>query len=67
LQPYLVPCSPATSSTVASDDGDRESETAYMSLSVGQEDGTLRLDPAPYTLVEGFLQLATPLLSKPVS
>jgi hypothetical protein len=35
-------------------------------LGVGNEDGKLRLDPAPYTFVEGFLQLARPLVTIPV-
>lgn len=34
----------------------------YNALEVGQETGSLRDDPAPYTLVEGFLQLARPLV-----
>lgn len=38
-------------------------ETKYNALSVGAEDGRLRLDPAPYTLIEGFLQLAAPLVA----
>ena len=33
-----------------------------MSLSVDQDDGKLRTDPAPYTLIEGFLQLAAPIV-----
>lgn len=36
--------------------------TKYNSLSVGPEDGRFRLDPAPYTFVEGYLQLARPLV-----
>lgn len=39
-----------------------EEATRFMSLSVGQDDGRLRTDPGPYTLVEGFLQLATPIV-----
>ncbi|EMD00389.1 hypothetical protein BAUCODRAFT_144067 [Baudoinia panamericana UAMH 10762] len=42
------------------DDG--KPTTEYMTLTVGQEDGATRSDPAPYTFVEGFLQLAAPLL-----
>ena len=56
LQPYVV----ATLDKDGKPTG--ETETKYNSLSVGNEDGRLRLDPAPYTHVEGFLQLARPLL-----
>jgi len=55
LQPYLTP---------VLDEGGKhtgESETKYNALSVGAEDGRLRLEPALYTLAEGFLQLAKPL------
>ncbi|KAI9857978.1 MAG: hypothetical protein M1813_007948 [Trichoglossum hirsutum] len=53
LQPYVDanPPNPA--------DGPRP---LYNALQVGQEDGNLRADPAPYTLLEGFLQLARPLV-----
>lgn len=37
----------------------------YNSLEIGQEDGRLRNDPGPYTMVEGYLQLARPLISDP--
>lgn len=37
----------------------------YNSFEVGQEDGRLRNDPGPYTMVEGFLQLARPLIPDP--
>ena len=51
LQPYL-------------DAADQADKTRYMSLSVGQDDGKLRTDPAPYTLTEGFLQLAAPIIGR---
>ena len=41
-------------------------KTRYMSLSVGQDDGRLRSDPAPYTFIEEFLQLAAPILGEAV-
>lgn len=41
-------------------------ETHYNALEIGHEDGRLRIDPAPYTFVEGFLQLARPLVKIPV-
>lgn len=36
--------------------------TRYNALGVEQEDSRIRRDPAPYTFVEGYLQLARPLL-----
>lgn len=54
LQPYYV----------SSDPTKPPDTTRYMSLSVGQDDGKLRTDPAPYTLIEGFLQLAAPILGQ---
>ena len=58
LQPYLT--------TQTDDTGDPKQETRYNALSVGAEDGRLRLDPAPYTFVEGYLQLARPLVQPPL-
>ena len=66
LQPYRVAKSvmdqptaqPSTTAAVQQDPG---LETRYNALAVGVEDGHLRNDPAPYTLVEGFLQLARAL------
>lgn len=52
LQPYDV-------------EGEKEGEprrTRYNSLMVEQEDTRIRGDAAPYTFVEGYLQLARPLL-----
>lgn len=48
LQPYSVP--------TAGGEGDEE-ETKYNALEVGVDDGKVRFDPGPYTMVEGFLQL----------
>ncbi|CZR52728.1 uncharacterized protein PAC_02605 [Phialocephala subalpina] len=55
LQPYLDPTPPLPGET---------KRPLYNALEVGQEPGTLRDDPAPYTFVEGFLQLARPLVSE---
>ncbi len=52
LQPYVVADGAAV-------------KTHYNALEVGAEDGRLRSDPAPYTFVEGFLQLARPLVQVP--
>ena len=41
--------------------GDRP---VYNALEVGPEDGRLRADEGPYTMVEGFLQLARPLIKE---
>jgi hypothetical protein len=38
-----------------------DANTHYNALTVGQEDGKLRGDPAPYTFVEGYLCLARAL------
>lgn len=57
LQPYVDPSPPTTST-----DSPRP---LYNSLQVGPEDGRLRNDPAPYTMLEGFLQLARPLVKDP--
>jgi hypothetical protein len=54
LQPYRV---------VGADDGGGDGkQTLFNSLDVGEEDGRIRSDPAPYTFVEGYLQLAAPLI-----
>lgn len=58
LQPYALTAPPK--------DGAPTLETRYNSLEVGAEDGRMRMDPAPYTFVEGFLQLARPLVQIPV-
>ncbi|KAI4181740.1 MAG: hypothetical protein LQ346_006708 [Caloplaca aetnensis] len=53
LQPYRI--EPEESGT---------EERKYNALDVGEEDGRLRLDPGPYTLVEGFLQLGRPVVTR---
>jgi hypothetical protein len=37
--------------------------TRFNALEVGKEDGKMRMDPGPYTFVEGFLQLARPIVA----
>ncbi|KAH8654011.1 hypothetical protein BGZ60DRAFT_496363 [Tricladium varicosporioides] len=54
LQPYVGPAPPAGANK----------RPLYNALAVGQEPGVLRDDPAPYTFVEGFLQLARPLVDE---
>lgn len=51
LQPYV-------------DDEGKSDVPLYNALEVGPEDGRLRSDEGPYTLVEGFLQLARPLIKE---
>lgn len=53
LQPYKDPASPPAGTPP---------RPLYNSLEVGNENGAFRDDPAPYTFVEGFLQLARPLI-----
>ncbi len=55
LQPYV---------DIHPPQGDDPIRPLYNALEVGQENGTLRDDPAPYTFLEGFLQLARPLIDK---
>jgi hypothetical protein len=38
--------------------------TRFNALEVGKEDGQMRMDPGPYTFVEGFLQLARPIVTE---
>lgn len=54
LQPYVD-----SNSARESDEAPRP---LYNALEVGPEDGRMRGDPGPYTLLEGFLQLARPLV-----
>lgn len=54
LQPYSVPVQPSRGNAGVEED----EETKYNALEVGQDDGRLRLDRGPYTMVEGYLQLA---------
>lgn len=42
-------------------------QTKFNALGIDQEDTKIRKDPAPYTFVEGYLQLARPLLSEDVA
>lgn len=42
-------------------------QTRFNALGVDQEDTRIRKDPAPYTFVEGYLQLARPLLNADVT
>ncbi|KAL8927115.1 MAG: hypothetical protein Q9208_002499 [Pyrenodesmia sp. 3 TL-2023] len=53
LQPYQV-----------EQEGSGGGERKYNALDVGEEDGRMRLDPGPYTLAEGFLQLNRPIVSR---
>jgi hypothetical protein len=53
LQPYVDPNKPPPDTSV---------RPLYNALEVGNESGNLRDDPAPYTFLEGFLQLARPLI-----
>jgi hypothetical protein len=56
LQPYDVP----------GQTPDLPHDTKYNEMDVKQEDSTIRKDPPPYTFVEGYLQLARPLLSSDI-
>lgn len=76
LQPYSVPTTvetktqvtdPKTAITTTKTTTTTVYNTEYNALSVGNEDGRLRLEPAPYTLVEGYLQLARPLVQPVLS
>jgi hypothetical protein len=46
---------------------DGQQVTRYNALGVEQDDTNIRRDPAPYTFVEGYLQLARPLLNEDVT
>ncbi len=56
LQPYDVPGAAATD----------PHDTRYNEMDVNQEDTSIRKDLPPYTFVEGYLQLARPLLSSDI-
>ncbi|TGJ78619.1 hypothetical protein E0Z10_g10147 [Xylaria hypoxylon] len=57
LQPYNV------SAAADGEDADAEDDQAYMPLGLSMlVDGRPRLEPGPYTAIEGFLQLKTPML-----
>lgn len=47
--------------------GETDGEKRYNAFDVGEEDTRLRLDPGPYTAVEGFLQLMQPLKGENLS
>ncbi|KAL8759018.1 MAG: hypothetical protein Q9184_003748, partial [Pyrenodesmia sp. 2 TL-2023] len=53
LQPYRI-----------EQHGGGSAERKYNALDVEEEDGRMRLDPGPYTLAEGFLQLSTPAVTR---
>jgi hypothetical protein len=60
LQPYRVN---ADGSTVPPGAGSAPGATSkFNQLDVAEEDSKIRNDPAPYTFVEGYLQLARPLV-----
>jgi hypothetical protein len=54
LQPYPNPANPPATGT-------DPAPPLYNPFELGNEDGLLRDDPAPYTLLEGFSQLTRPL------
>ena len=58
LQPYVDESAESNATSSAKD----PPRPVYNALEVGNEAGLLRDDPAPYTLLEGFLQLAKPLI-----
>jgi hypothetical protein len=62
LQPYDLP---NDKEKPGPKDGTRV--TRFNALDVGEEDTKIRKDPAPYTFIEGYLQLARPLLSENVT
>lgn len=57
LQPYDVPGATETD----------HHDTKFNEMDVNQEDTAIRKDPPPYTMVEGYLQLARPLLHSDVA
>jgi hypothetical protein len=59
LQPYDIESDNPVAGT--------PNETRFNALGIEQEDTTIRKDPAPYTFVEGYLQLARPLLKEDVN
>lgn len=64
LQPYSVDEKGQTQGSLTADTSQgAKYSTKYNQLSIGQDDGKLRLQSAPYSFVEGFLQLARPLVS----
>ena len=72
LQPYDVAPTPtptpsAPTGTTGTSTTALPNVTRFNALGVDQEDARIRKDPAPYTFVEGYLQLARPLLNADVS
>ena len=64
LQPYDRPADKTGDPNV--DKIDHPNVTKFNAMDVGEEDTRIRRDPAPYTFVEGYLQLAKPLLKADV-
>jgi hypothetical protein len=54
LQPYV--------DTKPSRENDEAPRPLYNAPEIGPEDGRMRGDPGPYTLLDGFLQLDHPLV-----
>lgn len=72
LQPYDVAPTPAPTpsaptGTTGAGATAPPNVTRFNALGVDQEDARIRKDPGPYTFVEGYLQLARPLLNADVS
>ncbi|KAJ9607111.1 hypothetical protein H2200_008183 [Cladophialophora chaetospira] len=55
----------STTAVKKDDSGDDDAlpRPLYNAFEVGNDDGRLRSDPGPYTMLEGFLQLARPLIN----
>ncbi|KJX99852.1 hypothetical protein TI39_contig350g00002 [Zymoseptoria brevis] len=64
LQPYDVPGRKVTEEERKAGKKDEVNSTRFVSMDVGEEDSRIRKEKAPYTFVEGYLQLARPLLGK---
>jgi hypothetical protein len=81
LQPFWIPppatttpgdagASSSSSGAVASPETSvaaAQGMTRYNALQIGEEDGRLRRDQGPYTMLEGFLQLTRPLIKEDVA
>lgn len=57
LQPYVVEKNGKDGGKKEERKEEEEVETAFMTLEVGREDGVVGLEPGPYTILEGYLQL----------
>ena len=65
LQPYDIPGKLATEEEKKrSGIKDEVNKTKFVGMDVTEEDTRIRKEAAPYTFVEGYLQLARPLLAK---